>query len=178
METYKETKFKETEIGKIPFDWKVEEIGEIIKIKHGFAFQGKKFSNKKTKHIVLTPGNVKIQGGFKTEKFKYYIDGSYPKEYIFNEKDMFISMTDLSVSGDTLGAVAIIPKLNGENYLHNQRLGKIVLLNNTIERNFFYEISKIKEFRKQIVNSCSGSTVKHTSPNLIYKTKIPLPTNI
>ena len=35
METYKETKFKETEIGRVPHDWKVEKIGDIFNLYQG-----------------------------------------------------------------------------------------------------------------------------------------------
>ncbi len=60
--------FKETEIGKIPVEWGVEELKSIINIKHGFTFKGEFFTNKPNENVVLTCGQ-----GFKAHKFKQYL---------------------------------------------------------------------------------------------------------
>jgi len=116
------TKFKETEIGLIPEDWEVKELKSVIDIKHGFAFKGEFFTDEPNEHIVLTPGNFNIGGGFKAQKFKYYLS-DYPEEYALKEGDIVVSMTDLSKEGDTLGYSAKIPPSKEKTYLHNQRLG-------------------------------------------------------
>ena len=63
------------------FDWNTVASGDYIKIKHGFAFQGKYFSDMETKNLLVTPGNFNIGGGFKDDNFKYY-EGPIPEEYI------------------------------------------------------------------------------------------------
>ena len=62
--------FKETEIGKIPIEWDVEELKSIINIKHGFAFKGEFFTDKPNENVVLTPDNIHVDRGFKAHKFK------------------------------------------------------------------------------------------------------------
>ena len=69
--------FKETEIGKIPIEWDVEELKSIINIKRGFAFKDEFFTDKPDENVVLTPGNIHVGEGFKAHKFKYYL-GEYP----------------------------------------------------------------------------------------------------
>ena len=65
--------FKETEIGKIPIEWDVEELKSIINIKRGFAFKDEFFTDKPDENVVLTPGNIHVGEGFKAHKFKYYL---------------------------------------------------------------------------------------------------------
>ena len=45
-------------------EWKTYKLGDLINIKHGYAFKGKFFSDEETNLILLTPGNFKIRGGF------------------------------------------------------------------------------------------------------------------
>ena len=68
-------------------EWKEYKLGEIINVKHGYAFKGEYFSDTPTLDILLTPGNFNIGGGFKKGKLKYY-NGEYPITYILNEGDI------------------------------------------------------------------------------------------
>ncbi len=155
-------------------NWKEYRLGDIINVKHGYAFKGEYFSDSATSDILLTPGNFKIGGGFKADKFKYY-NGEYPNDYILNEGDIVITMTDLSKEGDTLGYSAKIPEHNNIRYLHNQRLGLMQLKDDRFDKNFLYWALRTKIYQQFIVSSATGTTVKHTSPSRIcdYKFKAP-----
>jgi len=74
--------------------WQECTLGELIEVKHGYAFQGEYFSNHGS-HIVLTPGNFSEDGGFrrKADKDKWYT-GPIPSEYVLNEGDLIIAMTE------------------------------------------------------------------------------------
>lgn len=141
-------------------------LGDIIDIKHGFAFKGEFFSQTETEDVLLSPGNFKIGGGFKDDKFKYY-NGKYPKEYILKENDIIVTMTDLSKEGDTLGYSAKIPSSENKKYLHNQRLGLVQFKNDDFDKDFIYWLLRTKEYQSFIVNSATGTTVKHTAPTRI-----------
>jgi len=52
--------------------WNRYILGDVVDIKHGFVFKGEFFSDTPTNDILLTPGNFRIGGGFKGDKFKYY----------------------------------------------------------------------------------------------------------
>ncbi len=158
-----------------PKEWKTYTLSNLINVKHGFAFKGEYFSEEPTNDILLSPGNFKIGGGFKSDKFKYY-NGEFPKDYILKEGDILITMTDLSKAGDTLGYSAKIPPHNGINYLHNQRLGLVQFKNDEIDPDFLYWILRTKPYQYYIVGSATGSTVKHTSPTRIcsYEFEAPI----
>lgn len=143
-----------------------QRLGDIIDIKHGFAFKGEFFSLTETDDLILSPGNFKIGGGFKADKFKYY-NGKYPKEYILKENDIIVTMTDLSKEGDTLGYSAKIPFSENKRYLHNQRLGLVEFKNDDFDEDYIYWLLRTKDYQTFIVNSATGTTVRHTSPTRI-----------
>ena len=51
-------------------EWQEYTLGDIVDIKHGYAFEGEFFSETPTTDILITPGNFKICGGFKSSKLK------------------------------------------------------------------------------------------------------------
>ena len=108
-------------------------LGSYIRVKHGFAFKGEYFIEDETPDVLVTPGNFAIGGGFRADKPKYYA-GPVPNDYILQEGDLVVTMTDLSKAGDTLGYPALVPRMLGRRYLHNQRIGlgvppKLIIFN-------------------------------------------------
>lgn len=141
-------------------------LSDFINIKHGFAFKGEFFRDFETENYLLTPGNFAIGGGFKSDKFKYY-DGVVPADYVLNQDDLVVTMTDLSKEADTLGYSALIPKINGKKILHNQRIGLVQFKNNEVDKSFLYFLLRSKNYRHHVVSTATGTTVKHTSPTKI-----------
>lgn len=146
--------------------WQEYRLGDYIKVKHGYAFKGKEITTEETDNILVTPGNFHIGGGFKSDKFKYF-NGEYTEEYVLNENDIVVTMTDLSKETDTLGYSAKIPKTKSKKYLHNQRIGLLEFLNNDIDKDFIYWLLRTREYQGYIVGSASGTSIMHTSPSRI-----------
>ncbi|MCH6392572.1 restriction endonuclease subunit S [Escherichia coli] len=161
------SEFEETEVGYLPAKWIYSGLSKLIDIKHGFAFKGEYFSETKTNQILLTPGNVRIGGGFKFDKLKYY-KGEIPKDYIFGVDDIFVSMTDLSKECDSLGYAARVPSREDTQFLHNQRLGRVILGKHPSSvKEFIYQVLISQNYRNTVLGSVTGTTVKHTSPSKI-----------
>lgn len=173
----KETKFKQTEIGMIPDDWEVKELGELFSIKHGFGFKSEFFSDENNQKVVVTPGNFKLDGGFQYQNKPIYYTGVYPEEFELASDDLVITMTDLSKNSDTLGNPMLIPK-DGFVYLHNQRIGLVKILWSNCNKSFLFRLLCSKDYHHKVVSTAAGSTVKHTSPKRIYDVAVPLPPTI
>lgn len=142
-------------------------LGELVDIKHGFAFKSENFSDEPTNDILLTPGNFSIGGGFKYEKLKYY-RGEVSTEFFLQPGDLLVTMTDLSKQSDTLGYPALVPDTPGKRYLHNQRLGLIKIRPDApLEKLYLYYLMCSREYRHEIISSATGTTVKHTAPERI-----------
>lgn len=153
-------------------EWRECTLGDLITIKHGYAFRGEYFGEKGT-HVVLTPGNFFEEGGFKEkpEKAKWY-SGPIPSEYILKEGDLIIAMTEQAEG--LLGSSAIIPQ--SDIYLHNQRLGLIKILDpEKAETLFLYYLFNTPHVRQQIRASASGAKIRHTAPSRVAAVKVLLP---
>ena len=169
-------KMKQTELGEIPEDWEVKSLGDIFSIKHGYGFEGQFFSSENNQHIVVTPGNFKLEGGFQKQKQPIYYTGTYPDEFKLKPNDLIIMMTDLSKNSDTLGNPAIVPD-DGNDYLHNQRIGLIQIHNDSFVKDYIYLLLCTKEYHEAVVATAAGSTVKHTSPKRIYSINLIVSTS-
>ena len=155
-------------------DWAISQLSDFISIKHGFAFDGRYFSEMESNLCLITPGNFLIGGGFKTEKFVYY-KGTVPNNYILSDDDIIVTMTDLSKDSDTLGCPALIPKKDGKIFLHNQRIGLISFEENGLNKGFLFYLLQTNFYHKYIVLSATGTTVKHTSPDKIKSFSCHIP---
>jgi type I restriction enzyme S subunit len=156
-------------------EWMEMVLKEAIDIKHGFAFPGENIRDVPRGDILLTPGNFAIGGGFKGDKFKYF-DGEVPEEYVLNEGDLIVTMTDLSKQSDTLGYPAFVPESLGPRFLHNQRLGKVRIKEGAeLDKIFLFYLLRSAEYRNEILASATGTTVKHTSPGRILTFKADIP---
>jgi type I restriction enzyme S subunit len=148
-------------------------LGELFRVKHGFAFKGEYFASEGP-HVLLTPGNFAKSGGLKLkgDKEKFYT-GPVSTEFVLNAGDLLIAMTDLTQQAPILGSAAIIPE-SGK-YLHNQRLGKVISMSDDVLPAFLYYLLNDETVRAQVRSSASGATVKHTSPDRIYEVAVLLP---
>lgn len=151
-------------------EWKRYKLGELLRVKHGWAFKGEFFSETGIQSI-LTPGNFYESGGFKanTSKDRFYI-GEYPKEYLCSKGDLIVAMTEQAAG--LLGSTAIVPEDN--RYLHNQRIG-LISCNEYLNKDFAYYLFMTQTIRQQISRSASGTKVKHTSPEKIYEVQVYIP---
>ena len=86
-------------------------------------------------------------------------------------------MTDLSKQSDTLGYPALVPRSrHGRRYLHNQRLGKVLIKGTEdVYERYIYYIMCSDEYRREVLVSATGTTVKHTSPDRIKQFRFFLP---
>lgn len=155
-------------------EWRECSLGDLITIKHGFAFSGEHISKNQGKCVLVTPGNFEIGGGFKEGSAKYF-HGEYTQEYIFASGDLIVTMTDLSKTADTLGYSAKIPGEKGKIYLHNQRVGKVCSKSTEAELDYLFWVMRHRDYRSWVVSTATGSTVKHTSPSRILEYSFQLP---
>ena len=155
--------------------WTEVKLGDAIHVKHGFAFKGQFFTGSGT-HVVLTPGNFNEGGGFRLRpgKDRFY-SGDIPEEYILKEDDLIVAMTEQGPG--LLGSSALIPESG--RYLHNQRLGLVQIRDDTaFDTRFLYYLFNTRLIREQINGSATGTKVRHTAPERIYRVTASVPSNV
>ena len=149
----------------IPSGWHQKKLGDLLEIKHGFAFKSTRFNDAGVGHKLLTPAHFFEEGGFRTleEKQRYY-DGPVPKGYLLPKGALLVAMTEQAPG--LLGSPIIVPE--EDVYLHNQRLGLIVIKNNEqVTAQYLFHIFNVPNVRKQISTASGGTKVKHSSPEKI-----------
>jgi type I restriction enzyme S subunit len=157
--------------------WDSIQLGEVMDVKHGYAFKSQGFADTGDL-VLLTPGNCHESGGLKLkgEKEKYYV-GEFPPEFLLNEGDMLVVMTDLINTAPILGGSFVIPENN--RFLHNQRLGLVQITDEMrIDKTFLYYLLNTHDYRAQVRGSASGATVRHTSPGRIRGCKVRVPREV
>jgi len=163
--------FKDTEIGRIPKEWDVVQLSQVVeKIKRG------PFGGSIKKEIFIPKGyKVYEQKNVINNDFKlgtYYIS---EKKY-YELKSFAIQEGDiLLTAAGTIGKLAIIPR-NAKPGIINQALIKITLDKKKVIIHYFFNFFEFAPFRKRVLGSSHGATMKNISSVKNLKSlKIPLP---
>ncbi len=158
-------------------DWPDVTLGEIATIKHGWPFKSQLFSDSLSgRPIVVSIGNFNYSGGFRFDSttVKEY-RGEYPGEYELSSGDVLVIMTCQTPGGEILGVPGRIPD-DGLTYLHNQRMGKVVVTRPDLAcLDFLYWVFLWRELNQEIVASASGTKIVHTAPSRIERFRFGLP---
>jgi type I restriction enzyme S subunit len=164
--------FRDSVFGDKGGDWTECSLGELVEIKHGFAFQSEYFASEGD-YVLLTPGNFFEEGGYRDrgDKQKYYV-GEIPDGFILKKGDFLIAMTEQAAG--LLGSSVIVPEDN--KFIHNQRLGLVQLKEDTQWSNeFFFHAFNTRRFRQEAHDSASGVKVRHTSPTKLGEIAVCFP---
>jgi type I restriction enzyme S subunit len=157
--------------------WKPVRLCDISSIKHGWAFKGEYMFEELTgKPILVNIGNFSYTGGFRFESTRTReYRGEYPKEYELKPGDILLAMTCQTSGGEILGIPARVPD-DGRVYLHNQRLGKVVVNNpEKVFPGFLYWLFLWKNFNAHLCATATGTKILHTAPNRIEEYAFLLP---
>lgn len=145
-------------------EWRDLRLGEALDVHHGWAFKGEFFAES-GELVVLTPGNFKEIGGFKSKNGaeKYYL-GDFPERFLLPEGAVVVAMTEQAQG--LLGSTATIPKPG--RYLHNQRIGLLEVTDpSVLDLRFVYHLMNTSAVRQQLQATSTGSKVRHTAPGRI-----------
>ncbi|HIF9141584.1 TPA: restriction endonuclease subunit S [Photobacterium damselae] len=157
----------------LPKGWEWCRIDDVMALKHGFAFKSSYFLESSGPYVLTTPGSFYETGGFRDrgDRTKYY-DGPVDDEFIFETNDLIIPLTEQAPG--LLGSAAFIPE-DGRTYLHNQRLAKLTPYHDAIRKDYVYWYFNSPYLRSELARTCTGTTVRHSSPSKVQVTLFALP---
>jgi len=152
-------------------EWREVALGDVLDIKHGYAFKGTEFTQGGHYRLV-TPGNFWEWGGFRDrgETQKSFL-GPIPEGYVLPAGSLVVAMTEQAPG--LLGSSGLIPR-DGYTWLHNQRIGLVCERDGT-DRRFLYYLFNTPSIRAQLSASATGTKVRHTAPSRILAVRAPLP---
>ena len=122
----------------MPVEWRRYQLGRSVSIKHGWPF---KANIQRRTHREADRGEhrqLSIHGrlSFRVHNIKEYL-GELPETILLKPRDILLVMTCQTPGGEILGIPARVPD-DGRIYLHNQRMGKVVVTRpDLLDHDFF-----------------------------------------
>lgn len=153
-----------SEINSLPKHWQVKKLGEVCKLKNGFAFKSNSYITEGIPVIRISDINGGVVSSNKA--VRVFASNDYDN-YLVENDDILIAM-----SGATTGKFGIF-KSNEKAY-QNQRVGKFKIIDeNFLDNNFlFYQINSLK---RQIEKDAYGGAQPNISSNKIEQMPFVLP---
>ncbi|MGC8569621.1 MAG: restriction endonuclease subunit S, partial [Nitrososphaeria archaeon] len=110
MTFYRETEFKDTEIGRIPKEWEVRRLNEIAELCRGLSYSGEEKSINEIPdgYLFLTLNSIKEAGGLKEDGWSWIKSDRLKERHFVREGDIVIANTEQSKDGSLLGSPAIV----------------------------------------------------------------------
>ena len=166
-----QTKFKEIELGEIPEEYPLKEIGTGAKVFSGFAFKSDDLNNQEGIPVVkignIHDRQVSLEG---SQFFPERLVNDKISKFFLEDRDVLIAMTGQG----SVGRVGQI-RLQDEKVLLNQRVGKFIIDNKNLDRDYLYFVISSPMYETILFDTGSGSGQPNLSPTQILSVEIPLP---
>ena len=168
----KETKFKDTEIGKIPEEWKMYSIGKDCSVKARIGWQGLTTSEYlQTGHYGLITSTDLIEGKVNWDTCVFGSEERYKQD-----TNIIVKNGDVLVSKDgTIGKVAVVSNLQYPTTL-NSGVFVIRTKNEKITQEGLGLVFISPYFKDFIKRLTAGSTIVHLYQKDIVNFTFPIPT--
>lgn len=168
----KETKFKNTEIGKIPEEWKMYSIGKDCSVKARIGWQGLTTSEYlQTGHYGLITSTDLIEGKVNWDTCVFVSEERYKQD-----TNIIVKNGDVLVSKDgTIGKVAVVSNLQYPTTL-NSGVFVIRTKNEKITQEGLGLVFISPYFKDFIKRLTAGSTIVHLYQKDIVNFTFPIPT--
>ena len=148
----------------IPSHWEIKKLGEVCKLKNGYAFKSDKYENVGVPVIRISD----INGGIVSSQKAVRVNPNDEYDnYLVENNDILVAM-----SGATTGKFGVYKST--EKAYQNQRVGKFKILDESILNNeFLYH--QINALKRQIEKDAYGGAQPNISSTKIEQMQIVLP---
>ena len=145
-------------------EWKECKLGDVVKVVGGNAWKHSDY-DEYGKYLVITITNV-TGDQYIRDDVGNYINCDASNCFILQKDDILISLT---------GNVGRVSKMSGVKAVLNQRVGKIIPINDKIDNNFLFSILNNPSFEKQMDFEGQGAAQKNISNTNVLSYDIKLP---
>lgn len=163
FEPFQDGEFEDSEMGMIPKGWNVGTLGEIIQFISGFAFKSSTYSAE-GQYKIVTIKNVD-DGRFLDIDMNciYNLPSTIKNSQMLKNGDIIMSLT---------GNVGRVCMVNGDNYLLNQRVAKLL---SPCGLGFLYTLMRGEEMKNTLVQLARGTAQPNLSINDMNRCKLIIP---
>ncbi|WP_158601564.1 restriction endonuclease subunit S [Zhongshania marina] len=146
--------YKQTEVGVIPEDWLVAELGTLCSYQNGMAQES--YFNKSSGYKVVSIGNYSPTGRFvSTGSYIARSHAAVIRKFILNKGDLAMILNDKTAVGTIIGRVLLIDK--DDEYVMNQRTMRLAS-NGKISPEYLYFLINSDFIHKNIVGLSKPGT--------------------
>ena len=163
---YEDVEFEED----IPSNWNYIQLSDIISFERGISYSSAEINCDDGINLVNLK-NIQSYGGFRREGTKKY-NGKYKDSQIVKTGDLILGVTDMTQDRRTVGAVALMPVLDGTSVIS----ADLVKIESQVPNQFLYCMCKYGFYSKYFSQFANGANVLHLKPNTLLNKKILLPT--
>lgn len=148
-------------------------LGEILKIKHGFAFKSENYVDE-SEYALVTLANISPTNNFQFNKDNTTFYGaSFPDDFILKEDDLIMPLTEQVIG--LFGNTAFVPKMQGLTFVLNQRVGKVVPVDGKADKYYLHYLLATNLVKDQLEYRASGTRQRNISPDDVYDVEVFLP---
>ena len=148
-------------------------LGNLIKIKHGYAFKSENYVSK-SPYTLVTLANISSDNNFQFNESKAtYYGAEFPKEFILDAGDLIMPLTEQVIG--LFGNSAFIPMNHNHTFVLNQRVGKVIIDESKTDKYYIHYLLSTDSVRKQMESRASGTRQRNISPEDIYDVIVDVP---
>lgn len=128
-------------------------IGDHVELQRGTTYKSALLEQPGP--LLLGLGSIERDGGFRSKKLKTY-GGPSPEKLLVYPGDLYVSLKDVTQSGDLLGSIARVP----ENVVVGRMTQDTVKLcfKTDISKNYFYWLLRTPQYRQHCRSHATGTT--------------------
>ena len=153
------------------------ELNKICDLKNGYAFKSSDYVES-SNTLNCRMSNIRPQGYFDVDYAPKYLPDAYAetfKDYLLEDGDLVIAMTDMANDPKILGVPTIV-ETHGKSMLLNQRVGKLEIIAPELIHVPFLQYSlNRKSVKKYYTKFAGGGLQLNVGKKQILSVKIPLP---
>lgn len=157
--------------GGVPKGWEYKPLGEIASFERGISYSSEEIDCEDGLNLVNLK-NIEAFGGYRRDGLKHY-NGKYKTAQVVKKGDLVMGVTDMTQDRRTVGAVALIPEIQGTSVI-SADLVKIVSKQPNL---FLYCLCRFGNYSKFFSQFANGANVLHLKPNTLLNKKVLMPTD-
>lgn len=147
-------------------------LGDFVSLQRGTTYKGDLLGLPGP--VLLGLASIQPNGGFRQGAFKTY-GGESPEKITLRSGELYVSLKDVTQSGDLLGSVARVPK-NFEKGRLTQDTVKLVFDGKPISAAYIYWLLRTPEYREYCRARGTGTTTLGLAREDFLNFRVPVPT--
>ncbi len=148
-------------------------LGDLLRIKHGFAFKSENYVDK-SQYALVTLANISGINNFQfnPEKTTYY-GADFPSDFKLHTDDLIMPLTEQVIG--LFGNSAFVPEVSGIQFVLNQRVGKVLPIEGKADKYYLHYLLSTETVRDQLEYRASGTRQRNISPDDVYDVTVFVP---